>query len=130
MCELIKIVVITQIKDLRALLSAGQDCTSVHQNSVRWKNKICFDPQNFIFAENQEGKIMYWTLELASYLEDAPWPATKDELIDYSIRSGAPLEVVENLQELEDDGQPYESIEEIWPDYPTKEDFFFNEDEY
>jgi hypothetical protein len=60
----------------------------------------------------------------------APWPATKDELIDYGIRTGAPLEVVENLQELEDDGQPYESIEEIWPDYPTKEDFFFNEDEY
>ncbi|SOD96099.1 Protein of unknown function [Spirosoma fluviale] len=76
------------------------------------------------------GHTMYWTLELASYLEDAPWPATKDELIDYSIRSGAPLEVVENLQELEDDGQPYESIEEIWPDYPTKDDFFFNEDEY
>jgi hypothetical protein len=23
---------------------------------------------------------MYWTLELASKLEDAPWPATKDEL--------------------------------------------------
>ena len=60
---------------------------------------------------------MYWTLELASYLE-------------YAIRSGAPLEVVENLQELEDDGEPYETIEEIWPDYPTKDDFFFNEDEY
>ena len=28
---------------------------------------------------------MYWTLELASKLEDAPWPATKDELIDYAI---------------------------------------------
>jgi len=85
----------------------------------------------FYFCEKlKEGKLMYWTLELASYLEDAPWPATKDELIDFSIRSGAPLEVVENLQELEDDGQPYESIEEIWPDYPTKEDFFFNEDEY
>ena len=84
---------------------------------------------NSIFAENWI-VAMYWTLELASYLEDAPWPATKDELIDLSIRSGAPLEVVENLQELEDDGQPYESIEEIWPDYPTKEDFFFNEDEY
>ena len=39
---------------------------------------------------------MYWTLELASYLEDAPWPATKDELIDYGIRSGAPVEVIEN----------------------------------
>ena len=36
---------------------------------------------------------MYWTLELASKLEDAPWPATKDELIDYAQRSGAPLEV-------------------------------------
>ena len=74
--------------------------------------------------------IMYWTLELASKLEDAPWPATKDELIDYAIRSGAPLEVLENLQEIEDEGDVYESIEEIWPDYPTKEDFLFNEDEY
>ena len=46
---------------------------------------------------------MYWTLELASKLEDAPWPATKDELIDYAQRSGAPLEVIENLQEMEDD---------------------------
>ena len=73
---------------------------------------------------------MYWTLELASYLEDAPWPATKDELIDFSIRSGAPMEVVENLQALEDDGQPYENSEAVWPDYPTKEDFMFNEDEY
>ena len=40
---------------------------------------------------------MYWTLELASSLDDAPWPATKEELIDY---------------------------------YPTKDDFFFNEEEY
>ena len=46
---------------------------------------------------------MYWTLELASKLEDAPWPATKDELIDYAIRSGANLEVIENLQENIDD---------------------------
>ncbi len=73
---------------------------------------------------------MYWTLELASYLEDAPWPASKDELVDFASRTGAPLEVVENLEELEDDGQPFESIEEIWPDYPTKDDFLFNEDEY
>lgn len=75
-------------------------------------------------------KHMYWTLELASKLEDAPWPATKDELIDYAIRSGAPLEVIENLQEIEDEGEIYESIEDIWPDYPSKDDFFFNEDEY
>ena len=44
---------------------------------------------------------MYWTLELASKLEDAPWPATKEELIDYATRSGAPLEVLENLQRSE-----------------------------
>ena len=73
---------------------------------------------------------MYWTLELASYLSDAPWPATKDELIDYAMRSGAPLEVVVNLQEMEDEGEAYEAISEIWPDYPSKEDYLFNEDEY
>ena len=68
---------------------------------------------------------MFWTLELASYLEEAPWPATKDELIDYSIRSGAPIEVVENLQELEDEGgEVYESIEDIWPDYPDCKTIF------
>jgi hypothetical protein len=78
----------------------------------------------------REGEYMYWTLELASYLEDAPWPATKDELIDFAMRTGAPLEVVENLQAIEDEGDSYDSIEEIWPDYPQKEDFFFNEDEY
>ena len=66
---------------------------------------------------------MYWTLELASKLEDAPWPATKDELIDYAVRSGLPLEI-------EDEGDIYESIEDIWPDYPSKDDFLFNEEEY
>lgn len=73
---------------------------------------------------------MYWSLELASHLEDAPWPATKAELIDYAVRSGAPSEVVENLNEIEDEGDTYDSIEDIWPDYPTKEDFFFNDEEY
>ena len=63
-------------------------------------------------------------------LEDAPWPASKDELIDYAIRSGAPMEVIENLQDIEDDEEIFESIEDIWPDYPSKDDFFFNEDEY
>ena len=53
---------------------------------------------------------MYWTLELAHHLEEAPWPATRDELIDYGIISGAPIEVIENLQELEDDEEIYESM--------------------
>jgi hypothetical protein len=75
---------------------------------------------------------MYWTLELASKLEDAPWPATKDELLDYANRTGAPAEVIENLEELEgEDEEQYESILDIWPDYPTQdEDFFFDEEEY
>jgi hypothetical protein len=73
---------------------------------------------------------MFWTLELASYLEEAPWPATRDELIDYAIRSGAPHSVIQNLQDLEDEGELYEGIEDIWSDYPTKSDFMFNEDEY
>ena len=73
---------------------------------------------------------MYWTLELATYLEDAPWPATKDELIDYAVRSGAPLEVIENLNDLEEESEVYETIEDVWPDYPTKDDFLWAEDEY
>ena len=74
---------------------------------------------------------MYWTLELVSHLEDAPWPASKAELIDYAIRSCAPAEVVENLNELEEElGEYYERIEDVWPDYPTRDDFLFNEDEY
>lgn len=30
---------------------------------------------------------------------------------------------------IEDEGEIYETIDDIWPDYPTKEDFFFPEDE-
>lgn len=80
----------------------------------------------YIRAKFQE---MYWTLELANYLVDAPWPASKDELIDYAIRSGSPLELIENLQELEDDGDAFESIEEVWPDFPSGDEYYFDEDE-
>ena len=96
----------------------------INQKNLRGKLK------KLLLRNNENERTMYWTLELASYLEDAPWPAAKDELIDFAMRTGAPLEVVENLQEIEDEGETYESIEEIWPDYPTKDDFFFNEDQY
>ena len=72
---------------------------------------------------------MIWTVELASFLDDAPWPATKEELIDYADRIGAPLEVIENLKELEDNEEIYESIEDIWPDFPSDEDFFYNDED-
>ena len=68
---------------------------------------------------------MYWTLELAQYLADAPWPATKDELIDYAIRTGAPMEVVENLQAAEGFSQLEFTIHAlVFPD-PTKESLIF-----
>ena len=75
---------------------------------------------------------MFWTLELASYLDEAPWPATKEQLLEYAKRNGLPNDVIANLEELEeeDDNMEYESIQDLWPDYPTDEDFFFNEDEY
>lgn len=90
----------------------------------------CVEAVNKLLFHLIVNELMYWTLELAHHLEEAPWPATRDELIDYAIRSGAPLEVIENLQEMEDEGELFESIEDIWPDYPRKDDFFFNEDEY
>lgn len=72
---------------------------------------------------------MIWTMELASWLDDAPWPATRDELLDYAERIAAPTQVIENLKELEDPDETYESIEDIWTDYPTDEDFYFGDEE-
>ncbi len=72
---------------------------------------------------------MYWNLDLARYLVDAPWPATKEELIDYAGRIGAPQEVLENLNELQDNDEQYEGIEELWPDFPTDEDFYYNDED-
>ena len=54
---------------------------------------------------------------------------TKAELIDYADRTGAPIEVIQNLEAIEDDGEPYESIEELWPDYPSGNEDFYYEDE-
>lgn len=73
---------------------------------------------------------MVWTLDLIQHLMEAPWPATRDELIEFSIREGAPVTVIQNLQELDDEDEQYEGVEDIWPDIPSKEDFLFNEDEY
>jgi hypothetical protein len=111
-----------------------RDCQKLNRSFKSWILNIKKNLQKLaisLFLQKiKRVKIMYWTLELASYLSDAPWPAEKDELIDYAIRTGAPLEVVENLQAIEDEGDSYESIQEIWPDYPTDDDYLWNEDEY
>ena len=98
--------------------------------SCVYEKKIVLLRDNFVISADSALFDMYWTLELASKIEDAPWPATKEELLDYANRIGAPMEVIENLQEIEDDEEIYDSIEDIWPDYPTKDDFFFDEEEY
>jgi len=73
---------------------------------------------------------MFWTPELASYLEDAPWPATKEELIDYCSRTCAAQQVIDNLLELEDNDELYEGMEDLWPEYESAvDDLYFNEDE-
>ena len=87
-------------------------------------------PVGNLYREKDCAHLRHHSSFSASFLSDAPWPATKDELIDYSIRTGSPLEVVENLQSIEDEGDLYESIQEIWPDYPTDDDYLWNEDEY
>ncbi len=73
---------------------------------------------------------MIWTVELAATLEEAPWPASRNELIEWAERNGCPQQVIDNLYELdEEDETPYENIEEIWPDYIMKEDFFHGEED-
>ena len=60
---------------------------------------------------------MYWTLQLATELEDAPWPASKSELIDYAERYGLSPQVIENLKEMEEEEETYDSILDIWPEF-------------
>jgi hypothetical protein len=74
---------------------------------------------------------MLWTPELAKYLEDAPWPATKEELIDYANRSGSPQQVLDNLYELEDNDELIEGMEDLWPEYEdlSNEEYFYDDDE-
>lgn len=74
---------------------------------------------------------MFWTPELALYLEDAPFPATKEELLDFANRTGCPEQVIENLMELEDSDELIESIEDLWPEYEDimSDEYFYDDDE-
>lgn len=53
---------------------------------------------------------MFWTLSLITTIEDAPFPCNKAEFIDYAERSCAPLAVIDNLRELEYDGDEYDGL--------------------
>lgn len=74
---------------------------------------------------------MFWTPEFAATLEDAPWPATKDELLDYANRSGCPQQVLDNLMELEDTEEFIQGMEELWSEYEDtlNEEYFYDDNE-
>jgi hypothetical protein len=76
---------------------------------------------------------MIWTVELAAALDEAPFPASREELIEWAERNGLPNQVIANLEELEEideyENTIYEGIEDIWPNYIRKEDFFHNEED-
>lgn len=72
---------------------------------------------------------MFWTFEIASRLEDAPYPCTLDELKEYAERSCTDPRVLECLAEMEDEDELYESITDVWPDYAEWRELNQNEDE-
>jgi len=57
--------------------------------------------------------------------KDAPRRKAKSEIV-YLLRK-LPLPVKESLSKEEVDAILFE---DIWPDYPSDEDFFYNEDDY
>jgi hypothetical protein len=54
----------------------------------------------------------------------------KEVTIELNNNSDAEVDLSDDENDLEDEGEIYEGLEDIWPDYPSQEDFFFNEDEY
>ena len=116
----------SKLKQVRAVVSVFATMEIVvraltdYPNYYKWMNNVT---ESYV-VDHPADSVHY-----VYRFEDAPWPATRLELIDYADRTGAPLEVIDNLEAMEDDGEPYESIEEVWPDFPTKDDDFYFEDE-
>ena len=51
-------------------------------------------------------------------LRDAPWPATKDELIEFAARTGAALQLLEELYALPDGDTRYVAHESLLAPLP------------
>ena len=68
---------------------------------------------------------MHWTFEARKYLEEAQWPTTKRDLIDYLVScTEAPDELIVTLRELEvDEDEEFANIDEMWPEVPKISDF-------
>lgn len=74
---------------------------------------------------------MFWTPELVAFLEDAPFPATKEELYDYAMRVAAPQQVLDNILEIEDPELIIEGIDDLWPEYEDiiNDEYLYNDDQ-
>ncbi len=75
-----------------------------------------------------------WTIELFEKTRlgevlDGSVSMSKEELIEYADRQGAPRAALDLLGELED-GAEYDDVHDIWPDMPSSDDDFgWSEDE-
>ena len=69
--------------------------------------------------EEGEKLVARWEKEFKEWIEKNKGKK-KDIVVD---KGGISLKI-------KDEEEIFESIEDIWPDYPSKDDFFFNEDEY
>ncbi len=74
---------------------------------------------------------MHWTFEVRRILNDAPWPISKRELLEYLTSSGsAPPELIEALQDLDiDPDEVYQNLDTMWEDLPRLSDYYYDEDE-
>ena len=63
-------------------------------------------------------------------VDDDVLDAIEEALVATDMGVDTAMKVIENLEEIEDEGEVYETIEDIWPDYPQKEDFLWDEEEY
>ena len=66
------------------------------------------------FADSQLGEPIH-----VAQLRDAPWPATKDELIEFAARTGAALQLLEELYALPDGETRYVALETVLAPLPV-----------
>jgi len=70
---------------------------------------------------------MIWTIELATYLDDAPWPATKEELIGLRDAHRCSESIIQNLKSLRIRMNLTKVLRKLVR-YQTDEDYFFEDE--
>ena len=90
----------------------------------RRENRVCLTPEAVAMMVDMGHTIMVQRgAGEAAHYHDREYADAGAQMLDTDVYK-------RQLQDIEDDEEIFESIEDIWPDYPSKDDFFFNEDEY